>query len=158
MKWRMPMRLFFYAADPAEAAARYFRKFTAVENVPECIELPAGSKFNTPAAFQLSSGDVLLLFAHDEADMLHLQDLADDLEDFQAILLLERVTPTILDMGYALSPRFICQGDQDIPLLQQLLTKMFTPSIRPGRREVPSRPSDQPIQRNRKKRPECTSR
>ncbi len=151
------MRLFFYAAHPAEAADKYYHKLTAAQDVPECIEIPAGSRFNTPAAFQLSSGDVLLLFAQDAADIRHLLDLVDDLEDFQVILLLERVSPAMLDMGYTLCPRFACQGDRDIPLLQQLLTKMFTPPSRPACREGPSRPRDLPIQRDKMKPPENKS-
>ncbi len=152
------MRLFFYAACQAEAADQYFQKLTAMQNVPECIELPAGSKFNTPAAFQLSSGDVLLLFACDAVDMKHLQQLADDLEDFQVILLLENASPAILELSYSLCPRFICQGARDIPLLQQLLTKMFIPPARPGCREGPSRPRDLPTHRNETQQPESKSR
>jgi len=152
------MRLFFYAACPSEAADKYCRELTTMQNVTECIKLPAGSKFNTPAAFQLSSGDVLLLFACDAVDMQHLQQLADDLEDFQVILLLKNATPAILELGYSLCPRFICQGIQDIPLLQQLLTKMFTPPARPECREGPSRPRDLPAQRTKTKQPESKSR
>ncbi len=158
MKWRMPMRLFFYAACPAEATDKYYRKVTAMHNIPECIELTAGSQFNTPAAFQLSSGDVLLLFACDGADMQHLQQLADDLEDFQVILLLENATPVILELGYSLRPRFVCQGARDIPVLQQLLTKMFTPPARPGCRQGSSRPRDLPTKRNQIQHPESKSR
>lgn len=152
------MHLFFYAASRSETADKYYRKLTAMHDVPECIELTAGCKFNTPAAFQLSSGDVLVLFVCNEDDMQHLQQLADDLEDFQVILLLENATPAILEQGYSLCPRFVCRGARDIPILQQLLTKMFSPPTRPGCREGPSRPRDLPPQRIKTQQAESKSR
>ncbi len=122
------MRLFFYAVRPSLAAEQYFQNIVALQNVPECVELPVGGKFQTLSGPQVLSGDVVLLFAVDNGDIKHLQHLSEYLEDFSVILVLGNSSQILLDTCYAIRSRFVCRGVEDITVLHQLLIKMFAAS------------------------------
>ncbi|HEB70128.1 MAG TPA: hypothetical protein ENI88_11000 [Desulfobulbus sp.] len=124
------MNIFFYAASPTTAGQKYYQRTLGMDGIGKCIELPAGCEFNTPGALQMNSHDILLLFAAGDEDLRQLQLLADDLEDFQIILILDGSNRNLLDKGYRLKPRLVCQGEQDLSLLEQFLTRICNRKLR----------------------------
>jgi len=115
------MQIFFYAASATPTGKRCYQQIVTTNSAGKCIELPAGCEFNTPLALQLTSGDILLLFAAHDDDLQHLQLLSDDLEGFQTILILGSSKQAMMDKGYRLNPRLVCQIEQDLPLLEQFI-------------------------------------
>jgi len=130
------MHLFFYAVRPSQQAVQCYRDIAVMDSVPECIALRMGCALNMSSVQQIVIGDVFLIFVEDAGDIEYLQQFCDYFEDFFLILVLGNPSRALLDKSYILRPRFICQGQKDLGILKQVLSKMFTVSFREDTDEV----------------------
>jgi len=132
------MRLYFYAARPSVPAKDYYENIIAFVGIPDCIELAAGGQLKTSAFQRVSDSDVILLYVEAGDDIEHLQQFSDYLEDFQIILILGNPSQPLLDECYGVQSRLVCQGKEDLAVLNQVLIKMFTVSTQQACREGPA--------------------
>jgi len=119
------MHLYFYAANPSQQAVQYCENINELDGIPECIELKAGEKLSTYSTQPVAGEGVFLLFAADIADIEYLQRFSEYLQDFLVILVLGNSDLSLLNKCYGLCPRFVCQGEADFSLLNQVLLKIF---------------------------------
>jgi hypothetical protein len=131
------MHLFFYAVRPSQQAVQCYRDIAVMDSVPECIALRTGCALNMSSVQQMTViGDVFLIFVEGVEDIEHLQQFSEYFEDFFLILVLGNPSRSLLDKSYILRPRFICHGQKDLGILKQVLSKMFTVSIKEDTDEV----------------------
>lgn len=127
------MNIFFYAASASKCreGCSYetcTRKCLALLNqVPVLTDmsiLPGGSKLQTPTSMELRSGDILLLYAADETDLVDLLSLKSFIDNFRIILIVGRDELTQSNQYHRLMPRYTTTLNQNMEKLGAVISRM----------------------------------
>ncbi|OQX14907.1 MAG: hypothetical protein BWK76_13970 [Desulfobulbaceae bacterium A2] len=119
-----PMHLVFYAAADGEAARGYAKRLQTLPCCGAMIVLPGGCRLNTPRCLELRSGDIIILFAADRAELEGLLASSEIFEGFRVVCVLPDLAPETLHLAGSFNPRFITTVESSLTDLSAVLHKM----------------------------------
>lgn len=117
--------VFLYAAKNSKAYQLVERYLTGLSFNGQLIILPPGSQFTSPLCLQLRSNDLIILFAEEEEDIVHLLDLRDEFECFRIILIMNSAHQLENSKFALLSPRLISYFDTNVDKVSTYLKNIF---------------------------------
>ena len=119
------MNVFYYPAVACKEADFCRQALQKEHSLHAMIVLPGGCQLNSPFSLKLRSGDIMILFAADLAELDELLVLRDSFEDFRVILIMqEPCSESCREKAHLLKPRFVTIP-QDIDGLAAVIDKML---------------------------------
>ncbi len=121
------MNIFYYPAYPSEDAERYLHDLQVSYGIQWWVTgLPGGCRLNSPLCLNLRSGDIIILFATNPAELDQLLVLRQEFEAFRIILVLPYSSAKDFgDKPLLLAPRFITTP-QDKVRLAAVIDRMLS--------------------------------
>ncbi len=118
------MHIFYYAAAKSAASERYIRKLRAMPGLEEVIVLPDGEMFKTPLAVRLRCGDLIILYAANEDELVELLRLREDCKEFRIIVVLRNCGNHSVRQAHRLRPCYISCNDNTTEEVESVIQKL----------------------------------
>jgi len=118
------MRIFLYAAKQSPSQVRFTNDLYGLVSSHEMIVLPEGCKFTSPLCFKMRSGDLLILFAANKAELEELLQLEDEYESFRIILVLGEYNEETEKLVQPLRPCFVSSSESPLDGIRDVIEKI----------------------------------
>jgi len=118
------MRIFLYAAKQSPLQVRFTNNLYKLLSCHEIIVLPGGCKFTSPLCFKMRSGDLLILFAANKAELIELLKLEDEYEPFRIILVLGEHDEETEKLVQSLRPCFVTSPGASLDTIGDVIEKI----------------------------------
>jgi len=118
------MRVFLYAAKKSSSHIHFTNTLFGLIPSHEIIVLPEGCKFVSYLSFKMRSGDLLILFAENKAELDELMELADEYEPFRVILVMKEYSEEMERQVQSLCPCFTTSSQPPLDGLRDVIEKI----------------------------------